>query len=155
MIIEQATDSDAKAIFQLQRLAYQSEARRYNDDTLPPLVQTFEEIQSDFKKKIVFKAVTSGKIIGSVRAYVENGTCFIGRLIVDPDCRNQGIGTGLMHHIEKWFGRADRFELFTGHISKEALHLYNKLGYTEFKSEKMMAHTLIFLEKKSQKGNST
>ena len=148
MNIEQATHDDAEIILNLQKIAYQSEARRYNDGTLPPLVQTLNEIQTDFKKQVVLKAVLAGKIIGSVRAYEENGTCFIGRLIVDPEYQSRGIGTELMHHIEGRFREADRFELFTGHESKEALHLYHKLGYTEFTSRKLVTHTLIFLEKR-------
>ena len=147
MIIEKATDSDIEIIFNLQKVAYQSEARRYNDYTLPPLVQTFEEIQADFKRQTVLKAVDSGKITGSVRAYMADGTCFIGRLIVDPDYWSQGIGTGLMKHIENLFSNAGRFELFTGHKSEEALHIYKKLGYSVFKSEKLKTHTLIYLEK--------
>lgn len=147
MIIEQATDNDVKIIFDLQKIAYQSEARRYNDYTLPPLMQTFDEIQADFKKQIILKAVISGTIIGSVRAYMEDGTCYIGRLIVNQDYQDQGIGTKLMHHIESWFSNANRYELFTGHKSEEALHLYNKLGYTIFKSKKLSTHTLVFLEK--------
>jgi ribosomal protein S18 acetylase RimI-like enzyme len=147
MIIEQATNNDAKKILGLQKIAYQSEARRYNDYNLPPLLQTFDEIQIDFKEQIFLKAVVSGKIIGSVRAYMENGTCFIGRVIVDPDYQNQGIGTKLMHHIETWFSNANRFELFTGHESEEALNLYNKLGYTILKRKKLSTHTLVFLGK--------
>lgn len=148
MIIEQATDSDAEKILDLQKTAYESEARRYNDYTLPPLVQTLDETRTDIKKQVILKAVDSGKITGSVRAYMENGTCFIGRLIVDPDYQNRGIGKKLMHHIENLFDDADRFELFTGNKSDEALHLYEQLGYTVFKSKKLLTHTLVFLEKK-------
>jgi len=148
MFIEQATDNDAKIILDLQKIAYLSEAKRYNDYTLPPLMQTFNEIQADFKKQIILKAVISGTIIGSVRAYMEKGTCFVGRLIVSPDYQNQVIGTKLMHHIENRFNNADRFELFTGNKSEEALHIYNKLGYIIFKSKKLSTHTIVFLEKR-------
>jgi hypothetical protein len=40
MIIEQAGVEDAGEILRLQKLAYQSEARIYNDYTIPPLLQT-------------------------------------------------------------------------------------------------------------------
>ena len=145
--IDRAADHDANVILDLQRRAYRSEAVRYNDETLPPLLQTLDEILADFKKQIVLKAVVPGRIVGSVRARVENGTCFIGRLIVDPDYQHRGIGESLMRRIEGWFRDADRFELFTGHKSKEALHLYHKLGYTEFRSKRLTTHTMIFLEK--------
>ena len=147
MNIEIATTDDAEHILNLQKIAYQSEARRYNDYSLPPLIQRLDEIKSDFKKQLFLKAVISGTITGSVRAYIENGTCFIGRLIVHPDYQKQGIGSRLIHHIEDRFSNADRFELFTGQKSEEALHLYNKFGYTIFKNKRVTTHTIVFLEK--------
>ena len=73
-----------------------------------------------------------GCIVGSVRAYLSEGTCYVGRLIVDPGVQNQGIGTRLMSEIEQAFSHAARFELFTGHLSERNLYLYHKLGYRPF-----------------------
>ena len=72
-------------------------------------------------------------IVGSVRAYLERGTAYIGRLIVKPEYQNKGIGTKLMEAIEQHFKFANRYELFTGHKSTQNLHLYQELGYYEFK----------------------
>ncbi len=145
--IEQAKEKDADTILDLQKLAYQSEAKRYNDYTLPPLMQTHDEILEDFKKQVILKAVIFGEIAGSVRAYVRNGTCYIGRLIVNPEFQKQGIGTRLMMGIESRFNDAKRYELFTGHKSEEALSLYIKLGYSIFKKIELSTHTLVYLEK--------
>jgi ribosomal protein S18 acetylase RimI-like enzyme len=147
VIISYANINDAQEILDLQKLAYQIEAKRYNDYTLPPLTQTLEEIQTDFQKMAFLKAVIEGKIIGSVRAYLADNTCFIGRLIVHPDFQNQGVGTKLMNEIEDRFKQAKRFELFTGHKSEGPLHIYHKLGYQEFKRKDLDTHTLVFLEK--------
>jgi ribosomal protein S18 acetylase RimI-like enzyme len=68
-------------------------------------------------------------------------------LIVHPDVQGQGIGTQLMQTLEQHFSAARRFELFTGHKSDPALHLYHKLGYREFKRQEMATHTIVFLEK--------
>lgn len=43
-IITAASPADAAAILALQKLAYQSEARLYNDFSIPPLLQTLEEL---------------------------------------------------------------------------------------------------------------
>ena len=59
MNIVEATTDDAEHILNLQRIAYESEARRYNDYTLPPLIQTLDEIRADLKKQIFLKAVIS------------------------------------------------------------------------------------------------
>ena len=142
-----ATEADLETILALQKLAYRSEAERYNDFSLPPLHQTLEEIQADFARMAFFKAMSGERIVGSVRGYVKNGTCYIGRLIVHPEVQGQGIGTRLMQTLEEHFSAARRFELFTGHKSEEALHLYHKLGYREFKRQEMATHTIVFLER--------
>jgi ribosomal protein S18 acetylase RimI-like enzyme len=148
MIIERATIADAEEILSLQKLAYRSEAAVYNEFNIPPLTQTLEEIKDEFNSKIVLKVVFNGKIIGSVRAFLKEETCYIERLIVHPDFQNQGIGTKLMNEIEKNFSNAKRFELFTGHKSARNIHLYQKLGYRAFKTEKITDNLkLVYLEK--------
>ncbi|MDI6764102.1 MAG: GNAT family N-acetyltransferase [Thermodesulfobacteriota bacterium] len=149
MMIERAVTDDAEEILSLQKIAYQSEAEIYDDFTITPLTQTLEEIKKDFESHVFLKAVTGGKIIGSVRAFVKEGTCYVGRLIVHPDFQNQGIGTQLMNRIEEVFKGDQRFEIFTGHKSERNLYLYEKLGYKRFKtlmaSEKL---TIVYLEKR-------
>ena len=145
--IKLAEEADLEVILSLQKLAYRSEAERYNDFDLPPLHQTLDEIRADFARMTFFKATAGERIVGSVRGYVKDGTCYIGRLIVHPDVQGQGIGTRLMQTLEQHFKTARRFELFTGHKSEEALHLYHKLGYREFKRQDMATHTVVFLEK--------
>ena len=112
--IGRAQLSDATEILALQKLAYQSEAAIYNDHTIPPLLQTLEETLADFAEQVVLKIVDGGRIVGSVRAYEQDGTCFIGKLIVHPDHQNHGLGTHLLREIEVTFEGAARFELFTG-----------------------------------------
>ena len=135
MNILQATIDDAEEILQIQKLAYQSEAELYGDYDIPPLKQTVEELRDQFKNHVILKAVSGAAIIGTVRAYEENGTCHIGRLAVNPGHQNRGVGTALMKVIEGCFN-PQRFELFTGSKSVKNLHLYEKLGYTLYKKEK-------------------
>jgi sugar-phosphatase len=103
---------------------------------------------ADFEKQVFVKATIGGKIIGSVRGYLSEETCFIGRLIVHPDFQNRGIGTRLLNEIEQIFIQARRFELFTGNKSERNLYLYQKQGYEPFKTEMTAREVrLVFLEK--------
>jgi ribosomal protein S18 acetylase RimI-like enzyme len=150
MRIERAGIEDAGAILDLQKLAYGSEAAIYGQHAVPPLTQSLEGMVVDLRERVVLKAVLDDRIVGSVRARMEQGTCSIGRLIVHPDVQNQGIGTRLMGEIEALHDQAGRFELFTGHRSERNLYLYRKLGYKEFKRERITdALTLVFLEKRA------
>ncbi|MDF1532769.1 MAG: GNAT family N-acetyltransferase [Methanolobus sp.] len=148
MKIENATIADAKQILGLQKLVYISEAEIYCDYNIPPLTQTLEEIIEEFDTQLVLKATIQDITIGAVRAYVKNGSCFIGRLIVHPNYQNKGIGRKLMCEIEKRFINANRFELFTGHKSDKNIRFYENLGYNIIRTEQIN-ETLkfVYLEK--------
>lgn len=146
--ISRAAPDDASEILALQKLAYQSEARLNDDWTIPPLTQTLHEIEEEFETKTVLKAVFDRKIVGSVRAVLDSGTCLIGRLIVHPGFQGKGIGTALMKEAEEAFPHARRFELFTGTRSVDNIRLYRRLGYREFREEELSPKVrLVFLEK--------
>ena len=146
--IEPAQVSDAAEILALQKLAYQSEAELNQDYTIPPLTQTLQEIEAEFARQTFLIAQADGQIIGSVRAFIQNGTCHIGRVIVHPDCQNQGIGSRLMQGIEQRFHGVKRYELFTSQRSTRNLYLYQKLGYRPFRQEPLSERvTLVYLEK--------
>ncbi len=137
MEIMMASISDAPEILALQKLAYQSEAEIYNDFSLRPLTQTLAEMKEDFQSKVFLKAVINDTIVGSVMAYMEDGSCYIKRLIVNPIYQNLGIGKKLMAEIENHFSSAGRFEIFTGNKSKRNIYFYQKLGFKPFRSERV------------------
>jgi GNAT superfamily N-acetyltransferase len=147
--VEYATPEDATALLELQKLAYQSEARLYGDWTLPPLTQTLENLREEFATSVVLKALEDGRLIGAVRAREVNGVCQIGRLIVHPEQQGRGVGTMLMHRVEGEFPGVTVFELFTGSRSEGNLRLYERLGYTRSRKKVLSPSvTLVFLEKR-------
>src|SRR5208282_847364 len=97
-----ADRNDAQEILALQKVAYQSEAELYGDDSLPALQQSLEDLENDFERRpqreasllgaraglesrngddrVVFlKAVVNGKIIGSIRGYLVDDTAYLSR----------------------------------------------------------------------------
>lgn len=152
IFIQTASKTEAEEILALQKLAYISEAEIINDFSIPPLKQTLEEVLSEFDSQIVLKAVQNSRIIGSVRAFLKENTCCIGKLIVHPDAQNKGIGSRLLLEAEKRFPDAFRFELFTGEKSEKNLYIYKKHGYQVFKKQQVSDKlTLLFLEKINEK----
>jgi ribosomal protein S18 acetylase RimI-like enzyme len=146
--IIQARQEDAPHILELQKLAYQSEAELYHDPAIQPLTQTLPEVLQEFESNLILIAIHEGKLAGSVRGRLENGTCYIGKLMVHPQYQNQGLGSRLMQEIETLFPQASRFELFTGHLSQKNLYLYQKLGYQAFREQIINPQLrLIYLEK--------
>jgi len=114
-----------------------------------PLTQTLQSLQSEFDAKTFLKAVIVDRIVGSVRGYQMNRTCYVERLIVHPDFQKRGVGTKLLKHIEELFPTANRFELFTGHRSN--IQLYSRFGYRIFKRESVTERlTIAYMEKRPQ-----
>jgi ribosomal protein S18 acetylase RimI-like enzyme len=149
--ILKATKDDLSIILELQKLAYRSEANIYMDLTIPPLLQTIEEVENQFRDHVFLKSVLNNTIIGSVRAIEKERTCYIGRLIVHPDYQKQGIGKSLMDEIEKIFISINRYELFTGSLSYKNISFYKKLGYNIYKFEKISdTFELAYMEKLKQ-----
>lgn len=150
--IELAGPEDAPGILALQRLCYQSEAALYDDWTIPPLTQSLDGLRADFGSHRILVARHGGEVVGSVRARLDGGTCRIGRLVVDRRLRRQGIGTRLMAAIEREFADAERFEVFTGHLSAANLRLYRRLGYVEVRRAVVSPRlTLVFLQKAARR----
>lgn len=147
MRILQATIEDAPEILALQRAAYQTEARLYDDFTIPPLTQSLEELQAEFASHTILKAVVEERLVGSVRGCSRDGLCHVGRLIVHPDFQRRGIGTALLLELERC-SSAGRFELFTGHRSASNLRLYERLGYRMLRRQRVHDRlTLVFMHK--------
>lgn len=148
MKILQASVKDANEILNLQKSAFKIEAELYNNYDISPMKETIEEIIKSFINCIFLKAVEKEKIIGAVRAFEKDGTCYIGRLAVSKEMQNREIGTLLMKEIEKYF-KTKRFELFTGAKSEKNIYLYKKLGYSIFRKEKSGCGgiEILFMEK--------
>lgn len=146
--IQRAGVADAHSILALQRLAYESEARIYNDWSIPPLIQTLDQVIEELAASHFLKATLEGALIGSVRARLVGGSCEIGRLIVHPDFQRRGLGGLLMTAIEQAFPAADRYELFTGSLSEGNIRLYQSLGYRRTRLHEVSARlTLVYMEK--------
>ena len=167
-----ADKSDAPEILALQKIAYQSEAELYGDDSLPALQQRLEDLEDDFERRpqreatvlgargdldrnaddsdriIFLKAVVNGKIIGSIRGYAVEDTAYLSRLIVHPYFRKRGIGRRLLDEIEQALPGVTRFETKTGHQSKRNLYQLTRRGYQTFKTEPFTpAITWVYLQK--------
>ena len=148
MKIYKADLADVERILAIQKIAYLSEAQRYNNYDIPPLRQTLAELQQEFATHAILKATIDADIVGSVRACEKNGSCYIGRLIVQPEFQGRGIGSALLKEIEKYFPNVSWFELFTGQASNDNLRLYERHGYKAFKTEPLTETvSLLFMEK--------
>ena len=82
-----------------------------------------------------------------MRARQENGTAYIGKLIVHPAHQRKGIGTQLLYAIEQ-AAPAPRYELFTSSKSEKNIRLYERVGYHRFMAKQVSPDlSFVYLEK--------
>jgi ribosomal protein S18 acetylase RimI-like enzyme len=147
--IKQARVADAEEVLALQKLAFETESQVYGHCAIPPLTETLERITKEFKDKRVLKAMNDEKIVGSIRAYRWEGTCYLEKLVVHPSFQGKGIGTRLMQEMEKLFAdRVERIQLSTDYKSERNVSMYKKLGYKIYKTQELSnGGSFVYMEK--------
>ncbi|MBM3414899.1 MAG: GNAT family N-acetyltransferase [Bacteroidetes bacterium] len=62
----------------------------------------------------------------------DDGSVEVKRMYVSPEERGKGIGAAILAELEKWAAelKVASIVLETGNNQPEALHLYQKMGYT-------------------------
>jgi len=75
---------------------------------------------------------TEGQIVGGL-IVLRKGTreYEVGRIFVDPDFQNQGIGTEAFEFLWKEYPLAKRWNLGTPAWNRRTRHFYKKVGFTE------------------------
>jgi tRNA (guanine37-N1)-methyltransferase len=78
----------------------------------------------------VLVARSAGRLVGAVRASLDDDTWEIGRLMVAPDLAGRGLGRALLERIEALApAGATAYALFTGAGSARNQRMYKKAGY--------------------------
>ncbi len=148
--ISVAVAEDLGEILALQKLAYRSEAAIYGPD-IPPLRQTIDEIRAEAHDGRILKLVVDGRIVGFVRGREREGSCLVGKLIVNPDSQRRGHGSALLRAIEAVFPNAPGSNSLPATAAPPNLRLYEKTGYKVFRRERITANlTFVFLEKQKR-----
>ena len=136
MEYELAAARDIDALYDLQRRAFESEAEMIGSRNVPALLESRAKNRADFANwTVLVRRDDGGKIVGAVRFRREDDHVEIGRLMVAPEHRRQGVATELMRAAEE-YSRGGVFELYTCTKSWINLRLYEKLGYRTFKEER-------------------
>jgi GNAT superfamily N-acetyltransferase len=134
-----ATQADAPEVLVLQRACWVTEAIANDTLAIPPLHEELEDVRGWIETAWVLR--DGGRLIGGVRATLSGGSWHIGRLMVAPDRRGEGLGRRLLAHIEAVAPEgATGFALFTGQRSTRNRAMYERAGYTTRGGDDVVVH---------------
>ena len=129
MIIVKATESDILDLYRLQLLSFESEAEMIGSRMVPALMESKEDYNDAFNQWHTYKMVDdTGRVIGGIRYQYDDGVVEVGRLMVHPDYRQQGLARKLLAFVDEQCSQ-DRRVLYTCTKSWINIKLYTKMGY--------------------------
>ncbi|MBO9520173.1 MAG: tRNA (guanosine(37)-N1)-methyltransferase TrmD [Nocardioidaceae bacterium] len=125
-----AVPADAGELFTLQRACWVQEQQANPGVEIPALGEELDDVRRWLARDTVLVARASGRLVGAVRARLQDQVWDIGRLMVAPDLQGRGLGQALLERIEAAAPETAReFELFTGAGSTRNQRMYKKAGY--------------------------
>jgi GNAT superfamily N-acetyltransferase len=79
-----------------------------------------------------FKIVIEGQIVGGIIVFRKGTRQYeLGRIFVDPDFQNQGIGTQAFDYLWQAYPLSKMWTLGTPAWNVRTRHFYKKVGFTE------------------------
>ncbi len=133
--IERATREDAEEVTEIQ-------ARTFEDDNKlkppgcsmegPPGYNSVSWNAEWIAKTPYYKIVCDGQIVGGIIIFDRGTGCYeLGRIYVDPDLQNQGIGQQAVRQMFKSFPGARKWTLGTPSWAIRNQHFYEKMGFVQ------------------------
>jgi GNAT superfamily N-acetyltransferase len=137
--ITSATRADAAEVLVLQRCCWVTEAIVNGTLEIPALHEELDDVLGWIDTAWTVR--DGGRLIGGVRASAADRAWHIGRLMVAPDRRGEGLGGRLLRHAEAQApSGTERFALFTGRRSDRNLAMYERAGYRRVGGDDAVVH---------------
>ena len=125
-----ATRADAGELLTLQRACWVQEAPADGlaDTSVPQ--ESLAEVRTGLEEWTTFVLRAEGRLVGSVRARLEQEEWLIDRLVVAPDLQGAGLERWLLERAEAAAPpAARRLGLRTGNRSQDDLRMYRRAGF--------------------------
>lgn len=126
-----AIPADAEALTTIQTRTFDDDSRKHGRGERggPPGYDSVAWNIDIMGRSAYYKIVADGAIIGGLFVFtVGDGRCELGRIFIDPDYQNRGIGAQALQFIEQTFP-ARRWTLDTPTWATRNQHFYEKHGY--------------------------
>jgi len=127
-----ATCADAQQLTEVQIKTFDDDSRRFfgKPNGGPPGYDSVKFQLDMMEQGIYYKILDEDTIIGGIIIFrSKNGHYNLGRIYVDPDYQNRGVGTKAISFLENEFPDAQVWNLDTPMVATRNHHFYEKLGY--------------------------
>ena len=143
--IDLSDNAQAKAVYELQQLAYSVEATYIGTRDIPPLQETFEAFQTCDEAFIGYEK--EGVLVGVLGYCIKDEVIDIHRLFVHPAFFGQQIAQALLQEVERHVHR--KVVVMTGSQNQPAVRFYLKQGFELLKVVETSTNlSLSFFQKK-------
>lgn len=149
MKVRPARRTELGEIFTLVRAAMVGESLEHRPADLPPLGQSIERATISFEDPDVTVLVASatqegdwgrrGRVLGFLRLRAHGDSLDLGRIVVAPDLRGQGIGSALLEAAIDQGTRhpaVTHLTLLAGTVPVQVLAIYRRHGFTDAPSDR-------------------
>ena len=125
-----AEPADAGELYVLQLACWVQELHANPGVRIPALHESLDDLRAWLARDAVLVARAGGRLVGAVRASLDEQAWEVGRLMVAPDVAGRGLGRTLLSRIEGLAPpEATTYALFTGAGSARNQRMYKKAGY--------------------------
>ncbi|MGC6583774.1 GNAT family N-acetyltransferase [Paenibacillus sp. Dod16] len=138
LILERAMKNDAPKLTEIQKASFNDESKHFNNNEIcGPLGYNSVSWQEEMMQNCeYFKVLYNGEIIGGALIFIESNQVHnLGRIFIDQNYQNQGIGKKVMKEIEGSFPDSTKWWLDTPSWSVKNHHFYIKCGFTKVREE--------------------
>jgi len=144
---KKATSRDAGVLAQISERAFHSDIHCGAPGLGgPPGYKSAEWQKRMMRIGQYYKILVDGRIVGGFIVFRKAPREYeLGRIFVDPDFQNQGIGTEALEFLWEEFPLAKRWTLGTPAWNRRTRHFYRKVGFVEVGKD---GHGGILLERR-------
>lgn len=135
-------------VFNIQRKAFFSLFKKYNDIETNPYCESKKTVFSKYSRLDTdgYLFIYCNEFVGCVRIVKKGNACKVAALAVLPEYQNKNIAQTALLQIEKYYPDVKTWTLDTIKQESGNCHLYEKLGYKKTGIEKTIKEELTIID---------
>jgi len=141
--IKQAQKRDVGALIETQKRTFMDDNKHkptWSCMEGPPGYDSVEWNSNWIRKTPYYKIVFNDQIVGGLILFDHGDHYEVGRIWVDPDYQNQGIGQKAMAEMFKRHPEVNSWKLGTPSWAVRNQHFYQKMGFVKIRETEIDPH---------------